>query len=340
MVGRLQPLLNDGEEPLTYNLSASADYYRCVEALSGEVLRHAASLFEPTIKRHLAVVEGGLAAAEQFCLELLIFGVWRQRAGVPRAEEITRQIELTLDFYKDSSDHRYQLGRLRKLQGFLIGLIGAESADLWHKLAQLTDWFAMRSREELGCFIERIAGFLASHETGPGRDDDYFCQSPHLEYYLNMVGSEILNRNLRPGFLNMKQKLVVLPGCLRANPQGCQAEPWLLGLSCTHCTPGCRVSRIANLGLKHGFTAAMVLHQTSLSSHAGDLETFNRQGGCGVLGVACVLSLLEGGYLLESRGLPAQCVPLDHSSCPNHWQGGKGPTTVNLDRLLGRVLGF
>ncbi|NJM15304.1 MAG: DUF116 domain-containing protein [Bacteroidales bacterium] len=51
------------------------------------------------------------------------------------------------------------------------------------------------------------------------------------------------------------------------------------------------------------------------------------------MGVACMLNLIEGGYLLKKLKLPAQCVPLDSSACKNHWFTEEKSTMLNQGRL-------
>jgi hypothetical protein len=53
----------------------------------------------------------------------------------------------------------------------------------------------------------------------------------------------------------------------------------------------------------------------------------------GVVGVACVLNLISGGWLLDGMGISAQCVLLDYCGCKNHWSRENIPTEINIKQL-------
>ena len=142
---------------------------------------------------------------------------------------------------------------------------------------------------------------------------------------------------LRVSRKSTEQQVVVLPGCMRADILNCKAKEWTLGLRCQHCTAGCQVSEITHLGTKCGFETSFVIHQSSFVSHVKDLIAFRQTRNIGILGVACVLSLLEGGFLLESYNVPAQCVPLDFCGCTSRWHDQGIVTCVNVERILYRL---
>ena len=64
-----------------------------------------------------------------------------------------------------------------------------------------------------------------------------------------------------------------------------------------------------------------------------------QHGNLGILGVACVLSLLEGGLMLEAHKVPGQCVPLDFCGCKNHWHEEGIPARVSIERVLDIMVG-
>ena len=243
-----------------------------------------------------------------------------------------------LDCLEKSNNHTYQIERLRKWQMFLNDQPSPVRDDYWDLICDAADWFDKRSLEVLGPYTKQVDHFLSTYESKNSHEDDFmFHTSPKIEYHINMVGAEILNRVLRDRFFSTEKRLVVVPGCLRSNPKHCQASQWTLGLRCKHCTAGCQISKMTNLGIKHHFQVSFVVHQSALVSHVKGLEALGCKEDVGILGIACVLSLLEGGYLLESHQVPAQCVPLDYCGCINNWRQEGITTHVSVERLLDRV---
>jgi len=203
----------------------------------------------------------------------------------------------------------------------------------WQLVNCATNWFAKRSSEVLGVYTAQVNSFLANFDAHSS-SDTLLCTSPVLEYHINMVGAEILNKLWQKSFLETEHQLLVLPGCLRSNLSSCTAEEWILGFKCSHCSKGCQIKELSQLGEHFGFNVSFVKHQSSLVSHVQGLDKLEQHGRLGILGVACVLSLLEGGLMLEAHKVPAQCVPLDFCGCKSHWHREGLPARISVERVL------
>lgn len=129
-----------------------------------------------------------------------------------------------------------------------------------------------------------------------------------------MVGAEILNRAFRKEFLNTHTKLVLLPACMRAqNEEACRMQDSPEGYLCARCTPACNVSELDRLGEEQGYEVRIIPHESSaFTKHAQD------RGPIGIVGIACVLTLISGGWKARELGLVPQCVLLDYCGCKNH----------------------
>ncbi len=71
--------------------------------------------------------------------------------------------------------------------------------------------------------------------------------------------------------------------------------------------------------------------------HGSDLTTESTQladQNLGIIGVACSLQLLEGGWMLKKMGIPAQCVVLNYSGCCHHWQEEQVVTSLFEEALI------
>ena len=197
------------------------------------------------------------------------------------------------------------------------------------------DWFKERSEEVLGEYTKNVRGFLASsHERYRWREDRVQCSRSRVEYHLNMVGAEIMNRAFRQDFRSTDAKALLVPGCMRGQPEDkCEAVKVKEGLRCEGCLASCHVNQLREMGKKHDF-------ETYIIPHASDLSLWVHRPGQlkrGVVAVACVTTLVEGGWELKRYDVCAQCMLLDYSGCKKHWHRDGVPTEINI-RELKRIL--
>lgn len=150
-----------------------------------------------------------------------------------------------------------------------------------------------------------------------------------------MVGAEIMNRSFRTAFNETDAKAVLVPGCMRALPAGkCKSVRAREGLRCAGCFPECRVNELRELGKTLNFDVYIIPHSSDLSLWSPGPGQPRR----GVVAVACVPTLVEGGWELKRYGVSAQCVLLDYSGCKKHWHESGEATSMNLHELK-RILG-
>lgn len=55
--------------------------------------------------------------------------------------------------------------------------------------------------------------------------------------------------------------------------------------------------------------------------------------GMGIIGVACILNLLSGGWKAKKLGYLPQCVLLYYCGCNGHWDGEGIVTGLNENKL-------
>jgi hypothetical protein len=143
-----------------------------------------------------------------------------------------------------------------------------------------------------------------------------------------MLGSEILNRAYRQRFLASRKKVVIVPPCMRAKPEGeCKALVTPFGAKCQACTPTCRVHQVTKLGEKTGFEVFIIPDEL----HVFGSGTANQ--GLGLVGVSCVLTNWSGGWEADEMNIPAQGILLDYVGCKYHWDKKGFPTDTNLTKL-------
>jgi hypothetical protein len=244
-------------------------------------------------------------------------------------------LDRLLGWLEATGEYRQEVRHLEPWREFLAQHAETAVADHLVTAVALAIWFEGRAEKELGQYTLGLNRFLAeSYPCHRWHEDLILAGRKPVEYHLNMVGAEIMNRAFRAEFLARKRKLVLLPACMRALPEGeCKAEPGPAGLKCADCTPGCRVHQLGKLGEKYGFGVRILPHESDFSGGSGGLGH-----DTAIIGIACVTNLVAGGWKAQALGLPAQCVLLDYPGCKGHWDPEGTPTDINIRQLL-RILG-
>jgi len=240
-----------------------------------------------------------------------------------------------LDWLTAVGDFEQEVERLRGWQRFFVDQPQDEAKRHLVTILALAEWFEARSLEVLGCYTPHVDSFLTEkHPHYRWREDMIFCGRQRVEYHLNMVGTEIMNRALRDSFVAAAKKVVLLPPCMRARPADqCRARETPFGARCAACEPRCHVHQVTKLGEKHGFAVFMLPDELAdLSPGAG---TQAAMAELGIVGVSCPLTNVQGGWQVRDLGIPAQGLLLDYCGCSWHWDLDGGiPTDINFCQLL------
>ncbi len=243
------------------------------------------------------------------------------------------QMEKLLNWLDATGEFHREVKRLRKWQEYLKTLDGKVASDIIATTITLAAWFDIRSEEVLGKYTSNVDRYLNEFRTERyWHEDVIFCGRRRVEYHMNMVGAEIMNRAYRNAFIQTSQKLVMLPACMRLLPADkCKAIENGGNFKCVGCTEQCSVNKLTKLGIEKGFITSMISHESSISASKTDKSLLNSDTG--IVGIACVLNLISGGWMLNDMGIAAQCVLLDYCGCRNHWNKEGIPTEINFSRL-------
>lgn len=202
-------------------------------------------------------------------------------------------------------------------------------------IREFTKFFYTASLQTIGTYTENVEYFLESKKKKyRWREDRISCMRTRLEYHLNMLGAELMNRALRKEFKTTETKVVLLPGCMRTHQNSdCKAIKFPEGLLCNGCTSSCNVNKIREMGKRKNFAVYVIPHASDLSLWGPKEGTPSR----GIIASACVTTLVEGGWELKRYDVPAQCVLLESSGCKKHWHCTSICTEINI-RELKRIL--
>ncbi len=170
-------------------------------------------------------------------------------------------------------------------------------------------------------------------ESAPKRGWHYdaeFVSRTRPEYHLGLLGTQVLNRAFRQRFVATTQRIVIVPPCMRLQPEEqCKAVATPLGARCQACTPACRVHQLTRLGEKQGFAVFIMPDELRVFNAGGN----NSRGQVGVVGVSCALTNWSGGWDVDELGIPAQGLLLDYCGCSYHWDKHGIPTDINFKQL-------
>ena len=195
--------------------------------------------------------------------------------------------------------------------------------------------FIEQGQKELAVYLLAINQFVEKENNSPGRKKSPLrAKSPDV-YLRNMLAVAILNRLHRPLFLQTQRRLIVLPACLKAyHPWKCQSRKEGKASVCAKCHPDCHV--FSSMERFADSRTTIVLEPGNLKKYLK--ATKEQPGTVGIVGVACVLTLLSGFDQTIKQGLPTQGIFLNYSSCKHHWADPPYNTNYSLNRLAG-VLG-
>jgi uncharacterized protein len=246
-----------------------------------------------------------------------------------------KDIDHVCKWFEATGEFKEEAIRFIRWRAYLGIKNSEELHEIFYTIEKFIDWFEIRSEEILGKYTKNVENFLQHPQKNyHWREDRVSCTRTKLEYHLNMIGAELLNRAFRPDFDEVKNKVVLLPGCMRSRPHDkCEAKKVKEGLLCQGCLPKCRVNQLREMGKRHNFEVYIIPHASDLSLWGPSAKRAVR----GVIASACVSTLLEGGWELRRYDVPAQCVLLDYCGCKKHWHKEGVITALNV-RELKRIL--
>ncbi len=253
---------------------------------------------------------------------------WLIQRGKRNSEVNISSLRTLKRFLAATCEFREELKPLSAILHFLREKERALAENYLNRIVEFAGWFRNSSYYYLGKYTSGVNEFLNTHPKNyKSREDFFFCGRRESEYHLNMVGAEIMNRTLRKEFENTDEKILLLPTCMSLQHSTCRAKVINGDLSCTHCSSECNISRATLEMKKKGIRTVLIRHSSSFSKW---LEPWSHQKTTGLIGVACVLNLLTGGFEMKRLGIPSQCVFLEHPGCKKHWKSGT-PSEINLD---------
>jgi hypothetical protein len=208
----------------------------------------------------------------------------------------------------------------------------SEQSLLLNNARETASLFESQAKAALGHFTRNVGSFHENELPKHRFQENYiFCGRHEAEYHLNMVGAEILNRVLKEGYKSTSGRVLLLPTCM-SNPVNGKCKARFNGsrLTCTGCSPECIINLKQKEFSSKNTEVVLIPHSSEFTRY---LKSWQNQNTTGLIGVACVLNLLKGGYEMQKLNIPSQCVFLDYCGCKKHWHKDGVSTNLNNEQL-------
>lgn len=233
-----------------------------------------------------------------------------------------------------TSDFKDEVIRLRVWLGFLKTKPKEYISFFFDFTLELVTYMKTLGDDNLAIYMSNLENYLNTYKKDHyNKEDIIYCGKGPIQYYFNMIFSEVMNDIFRSDFLNTDKKIVFLPGCMTQDKTPCRRSETSYGGKCNHCSKNCNVNKITRLGEKYNFKVYIIEHETTLSS-----LDIKKNKNIGIVGIACAPNLISGGLKALRLNFAPQCVILDCCGCSNHWLKNKCMTSINENRLLEIIL--
>ncbi|MGG7176350.1 DUF116 domain-containing protein [Clostridium paraputrificum] len=237
--------------------------------------------------------------------------------------------KLVVIWMESTGDFKEEVLRIRNWISFLDARDNEYVNDLFSHGLEEADYLYNEGKYILGEYTSNVGKYLECYkEKHLNKEDIIYCGKNEIQYFFNMVAAEIMNKVYREEFLETTIKKVFTPSCMRQVEKECLSEKSAIGYICKNCTKNCNVNKLTEMGKKEGFQVYIIPHETMLFSYLSE-----ENSKIGIVGIACVLNLVSGGWKALRLGFKPQCVVLDYCGCDNHWLNNRVMTSINIDRI-------
>lgn len=231
-----------------------------------------------------------------------------------------------LKWLKATGDFKEELFRLNNWIAFLKVKGNEYNNKLLKSTVNNAKEFYKEADFRLNYFVKNVDNYLINviHEH-KNKEDIIYCSKGKIQYYFNMFSAEVLNNLYKDKFTNSKKKIVFLPSCMGTVENKCASIISEMGSKCIGCSKNCNINKLNVMGSENNFSVRIISHESSLLiKHSKD------NSNIGIVGIACMLNLLSGGWKALRLGFTPQCVILNCSGCKKHWCKIPIMTEINI----------
>ncbi len=247
---------------------------------------------------------------------------------------IVENFERLIDWLNATKYFIQEQKRLKNWQEFLANKSPIYVSNFLNSTKEVSKHFIKVAQKNLGIYTSGVKSFVENSAiVCKNKEDIIFCTRPKDDYFLNMVGVEIINRKHKHAFQKTIKKILVLPICMSA-----EESKTCVGINskthsdnCKTCTDHCSVNSLNKTSDKHEMEVRITHNESSFSKYVNEWANHPKVG---IVAVGCVLSLLSKSYELIDLGIHSQSVFLNFGRCPNHWDSINTPVSLEEKELF------
>lgn len=249
-----------------------------------------------------------------------------------RAKKNLKTLKRLILFLEATGEFREEVIRIRMFSDFLNSINQFYAEIHLKTILDFSEIFGNESVNSLGKYIPNLEEFQSNElKNHYWKEDLIFCSRKKEEYFLSMVGAELMNRAFEASYKLTSRKVILLPACMREKKNGnCKAVMSNYAMSCRNCSTSCAVYRIQKKAEINNVKVYLIPHSSDFKNW---LRLWAYGRNIGILGVACPLNLMTGGLELKSLDIPSKCILLDYCGCSNHWDEKGFPISLNENEL-------
>lgn len=238
----------------------------------------------------------------------------------------------TILYLKSTNDFKEEIIRIEQWGKFLKGKSNGYVNDFFITSNKLSEIIYENGDKYLKKYLLNVENYLNSYEKDHINKEDYiYCGKGIIQYYFNIISSEIMNSVYIDDFLKIKEKYIFLPSCMRNNISKCKGKTTNTGILCRNCDVNCNISKLNKKFNSNKVQIYIIPHENILLKNNKEI---NKRG---VIGIACITNLISGGFKAIRLGFIPQCVILDYCGCSNHWYKNHIMTDINSNILLEKL---
>jgi uncharacterized protein len=206
---------------------------------------------------------------------------------------------------------------------------GNQKKEFNDKLKNFINEFNQLGLKYFGEYFNGFDNYIQEQENRTNKDDSLMLSAPLAQYFAELVDIYVINEGLREKFKATEDKILILPPCLSKPLNKCLAYDDGEFPICLKCSPECPVNEWTELGEENNFDVYLA---------PDDLNKFlekkksKRKGTIGVIGVSCMLTLLQGIKTAVNNDVIPQGVILNYPGC-HHWFDSPVQTDTDWEEI-------
>lgn len=140
---------------------------------------------------------------------------WLTHASYASKSPSLSGMQELIRYLQSTTEYTEEIIRIKQVIKFIHTYKSGERQEKFEAIAALAGEFEVSSRKRLHIFTQQVDPYWESESYHYlGKENYFFAGRKPVEYHLNMVGAELMNRALRPAFREVKQLVILAPTCM------------------------------------------------------------------------------------------------------------------------------